>query len=494
MLRNCTDSDPTLCWPCEAGFWCANGTKTPCGVNEWSGGGAVECAECRGTCERKMMVRECTRTSDRVCVECPEGYGCDNGDLVQCKPGTRSENGTCVDTADACEGVMVANDECRPCPPGYRCSMEEGISLCAENTYSLNGQCVSCVSNSESSSGSRSEDDCMCVEGYVKTGSVCSACKAGTVFKDGQCVLCTAGEYCLGKTHHEPCPIDMFSHRGAAVCLACMMNAGCLRNCVDQSNCTCDDGYVDVLGECRRCAPGTRKDSSTSCVPCEAGFECAGGPDVRMCDIATFSVGNQSKCTQCSKCSELTVSRCNATHDSVCEKTALPLAVITLYQHYKTEVDGETFAMFAMVYASSLPKAQLLRVCDELECVQCFQGVCPVSKMPRLGGPKFSIVIEIRAYTTRLFQNVESLSSSNFLQEQAKTTMAKITDAPFTSITRVEQAVICPGGADWDGGMCIPKPESNSARTWLGVSVVLMCMLAVFGRERERVWKRVAGS
>ena len=459
----------------------------------------MACSACSSSCDRMMLVRECTRVSDRICVDCPSGYACSSdGELIMCRPGTRSENGTCVE-ADLCEGedqVMVSGtNECRTCPPGYGCG-NGNIEMCKENTYSSSGVCMPCVSNSVSAIGSRSEDYCNCVEGYVKTGSVCSACKAGTVYSsvEKQCTLCEDGEYCLGKTHHEPCPIDMFSHRGAAVCSACRMNAGCLGNCVDQSNCTCDDGYVDVLGECRRCGPGTMKGLSSSCVSCDPGFECTGGPDVRACELATFSVGNQSKCSPCSKCSELTISRCNSTHDSVCEKTALPLAVITLYQHYKTEIDGDTFAMFAVVYASSLPKAQLLRVCDELECIQCFQGVCPVAKMHRLGGPKFSLAIEIRAYTTRLFQNVESLSQGTFLQEAAKTTMAKITEQPFTSLTRVEQAVICPGGADWDGGMCTPKPEKNSARTWLGlgVSIVLMCMLAVFGRERERVWRRIS--
>jgi hypothetical protein len=228
-------------------------------------------------------------------------------------------------------------------------------------------------------------------------------------------------------------------------------------------------------------------------------MECMGGADVRPCDLATFSSGNRSRCAACTPCKEVTVARCNATHDSVCEATPYPLAVVTLTQYYKTQVDGETFAMFAMVLASTLPKAQLLKVCGggEPRCVHCFQGQCPVARMKRvimLGSEKmYEIVIEIRSAAARLSTNVESLTQSSFLPELAKTTMSKLTDAPFALRSRVDHVVICPDEAEWNGGECVAPISTNAARTWLGlgVSIVLLALLGAYRGGRRAAQDKV---
>jgi hypothetical protein len=189
------------------------------------------------------------------------------------------------------------------------------------------------------------------------------------------------------------------------------------------------------------------------------------------------------------------VARCNAMHDSVCEPTPYALAIITLTQYYRTEISGDAFAMFALVMASSLPKAQLMRVCSGVEqsggCVECFQGQCPMAKMKRLAqskGHTYELMIEIRSNAVRLASNVESLTQSAFLPELAKTTMSKLTDSPFTLRSRVEHSVICPDEAAWNGGECVAQPtSSNSTRTWLGlgVSAVLLALIAACrGRQR----------
>jgi hypothetical protein len=50
--------------------------------------------------------------------------------------------------------------------------------------------------------------------------------------------------------------------------------------------------------------------------------------------------------------------RCNRTQDSECARTTAPLAVVTILQEFRTEVDGEIFTMFAMILASTLPRAR----------------------------------------------------------------------------------------------------------------------------------------
>jgi hypothetical protein len=190
----------------------------------------------------------------------------------------------------------------------------------------------------------------------------------------------------------------------------------------------------------------------------------------------------------------------------VCEATPYALAVVTLTQYYHTQVGGDTFAMFALVLASSLPKAQLVKVCGGVElseCVRCFQGQCPVEKMKRIVPSKglvYEVEIEVRSDATRLSANVESLTQSAFLPELAKTVMAKLTDLPFTLRSHVEHDVLCPDGARWDGGECVAPFTANVARTWLGlsVSIVLLALVALWrakmkwDAENGRVsWARV---
>jgi hypothetical protein len=217
-------------------------------------------------------------------------------------------------------------------------------------------------------------------------------------------------------------------------------------------------------------------------------------------------MGNQSHCTACTACKELTTARCNATHDSVCEATPYALAILTLTQYYKTQVDGETFAMFAMVLASSLPKAQLIKACGggEPRCVHCFQGQCPIARMKRIAAPAhggtYELVVEIRSNAVRLSTNIESLTQSTFLPELAKTTMSKLTDLPFALRSRIEHSVLCPGAAEWNGSECVPPVATNSARTWLGlgVSIVILALIAAYRQRKRRVemdsktnWARV---
>lgn len=292
----------------------------------------------------------------------------------------------------------------------------------------------------------------------------------------------------MGKMHSDTCPRNMYSNKGAAECIECGPFSNCERFCTSAASCTCDDGYILQNNGCSRCNPGTQKLSETSCVQCAPGMECLGGAEVSDCRLSTFSPGNLTACLSCTLCPELTLSRCNATHDSVCGGTREPLAVITVNQEFRTVIDGETFGAFAMVYTSALPKAQLQNICDQRHCVDCFQGLCAVHQMRTLSGPMYMTAIEIRSETNQLVQNVEALTNTAFLLESAKTSMGKLTDVPFVAYSRVEHRVICPDdGAQWDGGACVQHEDSAAATTWLGllVGVVILVAVAVYGRRRK---------
>lgn len=469
-----------------------------------------------------MRVLSCSATSDQVCAACPAGYGCVDDEAVLCAMNTHSNgNGTCVAcpantsslagatecTASACapHEFMTADRGCQACPAGFECSAQGVARPCKADWYSSGGKCVECDPNAVAPERSSSADHCVCVPGYVKTPPAhkCSPCQSGTVWRNGACVLCDAGHYCVGRTHRDVCPIDTYSTRGSAQCMDCRPFSGCAKPlCTEAYNCTCDPGYIDYRGACLRCAAGTSKENNT-CVQCAPGFECLGGADVHRCGLGTYANGSASKCSDCTDCREVLVARCNQTHDSVCARTTVPLAVVTILQDFRTEVDGEIFTMFAMILASTLPKARLLHICGGATCIQCFQGVCPVQRMKRqLNGPLYRTAIESRFNANKLYQNLEGLTQSNFLYRTAEATMRKLTDLPLTASERIEHEVLCPEDMVWDArmGVCFRPSDasrSGSPRTWLGLlfGIAILAGVGVYGgrdKIRNRLgWVRV---
>ena len=453
-----------------------------------------------------LRVRACDSTGDLVCAGCPSGFGCDGGDAATvCRAGTYSVGGVCMEceanyssnsgasecvclggTSPPCTGCppdsIAVGTQCRPSPSGYGMISGE-LQLCPRDTYSSAGHCLPCSLNAWSEPGAASEDECVCADGYMRSGGECVPCKSGTVFQNRRCVLCPAGEYCLGKTHHEPCPTDMYSHRGAGMCTPCRLNSGCLKGCIGEANCTCDDGYIDIMGECRRCQSGTME-MNDKCVLCPAGFECKGGADVWPCPLTTWSPGNASSCLSCERCPEITSSRCNSTHNSVCERTLVSLGVLNVFQQYTVDVDGEVFGTFALLYVASIPKAQLLRVCDKDRCVQCFQGLCPESsRMKRLFGPGYELAFEVRTFSSKIDDSLESLNRPTYLSELAKSTMHKLTDEEFLFFSRIEHSTICPEGLFWDRAVCRERRKDQQQRSWIGlfVSALILIGLALLG-------------
>ena len=514
----CTDTLPTVCWPCNPGHSCVNGSQRACARGLWSGAGSAWCEPCEGCGEGLLLAVECTPTSGAVCAPCPKGYGCDGSRAVaECARGSFSLEGVCVrcpvnyttkvagsgwlgdcfcesaqrNGCDGCAaGSWFIGDACRACPAGYECDGSQ-LRECAVDTYSQTGRCVTCVAFAHTAGiGAASEAECVCDRGWMKSRGVCSPCAAGTVFNDsGACVPCEAGEFCLGKSHHEPCPADMYSPRGAAICTRCRPDSECAGGCVDAGNCTCVSGFIDVNGECWRCPAGTQQDG-WSCAPCGPGLECQGGSDVRECDIGAYSPGNLTQCLRCAECPELTTSRCNRTHDSVCHAATYPFGIISIRQRYATAAPGDVFRVFAMVYASAIPRSQVVRFCDSARCVECFQGLCP--ERPQLFPAEYELVVEVRSDVGRLSTNIEALTQSEFLQQTAAATMGKVTEVQFQMTSSViEHRVICPERAEWDGQDCI----FPSSRTWIGLGVASARLITLgacgYSRQKAR-WLRVS--
>ena len=265
-------------------------------------------------------------------------------------------------------------------------------------------------------------------------------------------------------------------------------------------NCTacwpCEANHFCQAGIKTECRPGQWSPvGSGECRPCPPGMEC-GGAGVKACDFGTFSPGNQSACTRCSSCEDqVTVRRCNSTHDSMCEQLTMALAIITIHQEFRTTIHAELFGMFVMIYASALPRARVVQVCGGNRCVDCFQGLC--ANVRTLQGPMYRTQIEIQFDAKILEPNLEALTRSAYLLETAKDTMSKLTDAPFIAYSRVEHRILCPGHRTvWDGSRCrehrIIEQEADSARTWVGLVVGILILLAMVVSGRKPQWTPVA--
>ena len=519
-LAPCTVDQAATCWPCGVGMFCVNGSRHACGEGKWSVGGASQCETCGECGNGWLLASECNGGSDTVCAPCPKGYGCDGSESVAvCERGWFSSEGVCercpvnYTTKDVgsgwlgdcfckntqadggchgCgDGEWFVGNVCRQCPGGFACDDGGRLQQCPVNTYSSKGRCVACETNSHSPAGA--EGGCRCDVGFVKVGAVCVPCSAGTVYSNGSCSQCRAGEYCLGKTHHEPCPADKYAGAGAAMCHPCRPDSECAFGCVDAANCTCVDGFIDVRGECRRCGAGTQSVAKARCEPCEPGFECRGGSDVVECGIGTYSIGNRSSCAKCSECVEITTARCNSTHDSVCDVATYPYAVLTVRERFTTRLDADQFRVFAMVYTSSIPRTQVVKFCDSTaRCVDCFQGLCPNAFHPHLMPPTYDLTFEMRSDVHRLEMNVNTFTQTQYLKQAATASMVKVTSLPFTVAgASIDSKVICPAESKWDGSDCV----AASSRTWLGLGVVtvLLITLGAFGyKQQQWRWARVS--
>jgi len=181
----------------------------------------------------------------------------------------------------------------------------------------------------------------------------------------------------------------------------------------------------------------------------------------------------------------------------------VPLAVVTILYDFQTEVDGEIFTMFAMILASTLPKARLLHICSGSVCLECFQGVCPVQRMKKLlYGPQYKMGVEARFNANKMQQNMEGLTQTNFLYTTAQNTMRKLTNLPLSGSSRVEFEVLCPEDMVWDPrmGVCYRPSDASqggSPRTWLGLllGIAILAGVGVYGgrhKIRNRLgWVRV---
>lgn len=561
VLHECSESRPSVCWPCPAGYYCNGSTKLPvaCPTGTWSIPFSYKCSKC-SECESGINFKSlhCTNVSDTVCTPCPRGYDCSNVDFpMQCPSNTYSvgEKG-CVECPEShvsppgsysklscvCEHEIneatkecmpcprtsiISNNKCVDCPSGFQC-LDRMIEICPANTYSRDAQCVQCPQHSLSDEGSSDVTQCVCHRGYIPAKQQCVPCGNGTYYDSitQTCIPCEQGFFCVGKTHREKCPVNTFSMPRSTICTHCPLNSQC-SNCADAASCVCSPGFElsHGNGTCVRCAPSSYNlEANATCRDCSKGHCCKGGSFIEQCGVGTFSRGKQAACTACDECSEVTVSKCNTSHNSVCANLVEPIARIHIRQSYSLgnefSLTLHTFSMYAMILSSILPHSQLISICsDGDDCIHCFQGVCPDNSTYEtlaVHRQHFIIDMQLESHMDQLKGNMNGLQNKAFMLSSSQTAMRKTVpyyyqqrdpyylqhhqrddEANHTTYnleTSVIYRIVCPAPLVWDNYDCIKYVPSQKGYVmgFMSLCVFIGLSSAVFIQRRKASYATVA--
>lgn len=303
----------TQCIECVAGKYFAG-----------TGAGAeTDCEEC-GTGKYSSALGA---TSDSTCQECGAGtYLPDTGatSVTQCVPcaagkfsptlgaGAESACQECSAGKYLPDTGATSASQCMLCAAGKFSPTSGAISettcqQCEAGAVAEAGSsdCTDCGAGQEPKPDQSECKDCDRGKSALETDTVCVTCNAGyyaAVVGMSTCTPCEAGKHTNGvvggvdEAYCRNCNAGLFSLAGAGVCTSCWYGSWSTEG---SSSCSCNAGYepVDGMDACKRCAPGTFKNSSINeaCLPCPPGhFQELEGQI--QCDVChDYSVPNVEK-------------------------------------------------------------------------------------------------------------------------------------------------------------------------------------------------------
>ena len=202
----------------------------------------------------------------RSVLQCPTGLAFADGAMIsgitdcQCprgmKPlffGSSGLSSGCVKCPTGRYKSAVADSECTPCPTGGNVTLTTLFE------------------------GAISHAACTCSAGFLNFDPLAPS----------KCQFCGAGFYCLGGSHHQPCP------QGTTTA---SVNASSANECI------CAAGSFPQLGSCNPCQPGTFKAeaANTPCTACAPGnFSGLGQSECAVCQAGSYSTGQVETCLLC---------------------------------------------------------------------------------------------------------------------------------------------------------------------------------------------------
>eukprot|EP00033_Pygsuia_biforma_P002322 GCRY01002570.1.p1 GENE.GCRY01002570.1~~GCRY01002570.1.p1 ORF type:complete len:449 (-),score=27.77 GCRY01002570.1:190-1410(-) len=250
--------------PCDPGYACRNGSRTPCGPGTFSIGNMAYCITCLDD----------TYSTDRVnihCASCP-----DHSHISSAYPEFHDALKDCL-----CDvGYFFFISDCKLCLPGFYCENGTSCEICPSGTFSVPGStsCSDCPPGEYSYGGFSRCDPCSPGEYSLRNASAwCDPCELGT-YSDTP-----------GSTECRNCPPGTFGPDwGMTVCTDCPPG---------------EQQGLDGKSTCEKCDPGTISPSphGVSCEFCAANTyaESSGLSACKDCDWGTYSVTGASICLTC---------------------------------------------------------------------------------------------------------------------------------------------------------------------------------------------------
>jgi hypothetical protein len=167
---------------------------------------SITCKSACFTCPGKLIATKTCPTGKHECA-CPANQVLVGDSGCECKAGTEFKDGKCVPVCYTCPGELI---QTTTCPTG--------------------------------------KHECACPANQVLVGDSHCECKAGTIYKDGQCVsACPYGQkldgsgYCVHDWCHDNYICPYKSHRASG------------KDCYnDFDDCTCEYGYYKFFGFCKK--------------------------------------------------------------------------------------------------------------------------------------------------------------------------------------------------------------------------------------------------
>ena len=351
-IGNCTDINECLSRPCRLNATCFNtfgSYSCNCSAG-YFGKNPDQCMACSpGTYKSSPGSANCTlckagkygpssaATNLSFCVACQEHSNSSQGSFSpqQCLCNAGFTNSTPTNLSMSPTNLSSTNLSsansfvtCVACQAGKYKSMlgPANCTVCGSGKFSNTleaatneSACISCPSNSYSSSGSYNRTSCLCVPGYTSLtplwGNVsCTLCKAGTFkssYGSGLCTNCDPGKYssstglskdseCRNCTSYSfspqgssnvnncscnigftgtsilctICPTSTYKNiSGSSVCVGCPSNADSPSGSTNLSDCSCNKGYSgENGGYCTSCAQNFYSVGLGNCIPCPSNM------------------------------------------------------------------------------------------------------------------------------------------------------------------------------------------------------------------------------
>ena len=271
---NARTPEPT--GPCDAGYYCPGGAKTPNDMITPVGHFTPQGSSAPITCDVGTWM---PHEGAGECLPCTPGYYC---------PGHGNTNLTICPVGFYC---TISSDDPQPCPPGTYGNQTSLESL---------EDCTSCPPGSYCASGGLTEPEGPCSAGFICFGnsSLPNPVESDEVdFGD----LCEAGHYCpAGSGAGIPCPAGTYSNgRGLmepSDCISCSPGMACNTTGLTAPNGICLAGYY-CLGGAESKAP---TDGTTGDICPKGSFCTAGSSSPQLCPFGTYT--NSTGLDECMDC------------------------------------------------------------------------------------------------------------------------------------------------------------------------------------------------